>query len=100
MHRRTGACRTTIVEYDFVDGPQAAKLKDKKYREGMYECVIKAICRHEGVQYKPPYVPKPQPEPSKGIYKVQVGAFAVKDNAERLAAELKAKGYSTYIVHE
>ena len=32
MHRETGSCRTTILEYDFVDGLNADKLKDKKYK--------------------------------------------------------------------
>lgn len=32
------------------------------------------------------------------MYKVQLGAFKSKANAEALAAELKAKGYQTYIV--
>lgn len=32
------------------------------------------------------------------LYRVQVGAFREKANAERLANELKQKGYSTYIV--
>lgn len=54
MHRLTGGCRTTILEYDFVDGPQSEKIKDKKYREGMYECVVRAICREEGVHYRGP----------------------------------------------
>lgn len=31
------------------------------------------------------------------LYCVQMGAFSVKSNAEKLAAELKAKGYDTYI---
>lgn len=31
------------------------------------------------------------------VYKVQLGAFGNKDNAERLAQELKAKGYQAYI---
>lgn len=53
MHRRTGACETTIIEYDFVNGPQSEKIKDQKYREGMYECVVRAVCRDEGVAYKP-----------------------------------------------
>ncbi|MEH7223243.1 N-acetylmuramoyl-L-alanine amidase [Bacillus sp. JJ1566] len=52
MHRLTGACRTTILEYEFVDGPQSEKIKDKTYREGMYECVVRAICREEGVSYR------------------------------------------------
>lgn len=32
------------------------------------------------------------------LYKVQVGAFAVKENAEKLLAELKAKGFGGFIV--
>lgn len=31
------------------------------------------------------------------LYRVQIGAFANKENAERLAKELKAKGYPVYI---
>lgn len=34
---------------------------------------------------------------TKKLYRVQVGAFSSKANAERLAKELKAKGYSTII---
>lgn len=33
----------------------------------------------------------------KTIYRVQVGAFTVKENAEKLAAELRSKGYDTII---
>ncbi len=50
----------------------------------------------------------PIPEPEKpvegntggnaGLYKVQTGAFAVKGNADALAAKLKAAGFDTYIV--
>jgi N-acetylmuramoyl-L-alanine amidase CwlA len=32
------------------------------------------------------------------VYRVQVGAFGIKDNAERLVKELKAKGYEPIIV--
>ncbi|CAM3670185.1 hypothetical protein [Mesobacillus zeae] len=43
----------TIVDFDFVDGPNAAKLKGKAYREDMYECVVRAACRREGARYFP-----------------------------------------------
>lgn len=33
------------------------------------------------------------------LYKVQVGAFSTKSNAEKLAKKLKAKGYETVIVY-
>ena len=39
-----------------------------------------------------------QPTETKKLYRVQVGAFAVKANAERLQTELKSKGYDAIIV--
>lgn len=41
--------------------------------------------------------PAPQPTPSKKLYRVQVGAFKKKGNADKLAEELKSKGYDVYI---
>lgn len=42
--------------------------------------------------------PEPEPTPPKSLYHVQVGAFGVKENADKLAAELKAKGYPVFVV--
>lgn len=39
-----------------------------------------------------------QPDTGKVLYRVQTGAFSVKTNADKLAAELKGKGFDTYIV--
>jgi len=36
----------------------------------------------------------------KVLYKVQVGAFAKRENAERLVKELKEKGYNPFIIRE
>lgn len=41
---------------------------------------------------------QPSPTPSNKIYKVQVGAFTIKENAEKLKKELEAKGYDPIIV--
>ena len=38
------------------------------------------------------------PKGTSPLYRVQLGAFSKKENADKLAAELKAKGYQTYIV--
>lgn len=38
-----------------------------------------------------------KPEESGKLYRVQVGAFSVKENAEKMASELKSKGYSVII---
>lgn len=49
---------------------------------------------------KPEPEPEPEPEPTpvKSLYHVQVGAFGVKENADKLAAELKALGYPVFVV--
>lgn len=91
MHRETGNCRVTIVEYDFVDGSQSEKIKNKEYRIGMYECVIKAICKRHNIEYK-------NNTNSNKIYRVQVGAFSIRENAEKLVKELELKGYNPFII--
>jgi N-acetylmuramoyl-L-alanine amidase len=76
MHRETGNCRVTIIEYDFVDGRNSIKLKKKSYREGMYECVVKAVCREEGVKYVAPgekEQPKKESKPSSKVHVVKSG---------------------------
>lgn len=98
MHRNTGNCKVSIVEYDFVDGPQSEKIKDKKYREGMYECVVKAICKLEGKTYKP--VGSTDAKPSGKLYRVQVGAFSEKANANKLVETLKKQGHKPFITFD
>lgn len=45
--------------------------------------------------------PSPDPEPEmRTLYCVQVGAFAVKENAEKLLLSLKADGYDAFIVEK
>ena len=84
-------CPAVIVEGFFVDSQKdasdfdtAAKLKKLA---GAYAA---AIIDHLGVDTD-------RVDDGK-LYRVQVGAFSQKANAEKLAAELKAKGYQTYIV--
>lgn len=56
--------------------------------------IAKGICAADGKSFADSETTE------KELYKVQVGAFSVKENADKLAAELKAKGYDTYIVKE
>lgn len=63
--------------------------------ELMAEDTVKAICEMFGVQYKQEEEPKPE---SNKLYRVQVGAFAVKENAENYVKKLKADGYDAFIV--
>lgn len=93
MHRETGTTRTTIVEYDFVDGRNHDNIKNKKYREGMYECVVKAICKDEKVKY---VIPEKENNDNT-FYRVVTGSFKDRANAEGRMRELKKAGFESFI---
>lgn len=57
----------------------------------------KAILRYLGIAYKSQSSSNGSGSSSGALYRVQVGAFGNEKNAEKLAAELKAKGYSVVI---
>lgn len=112
MHRRTGAVKTNIVEYAFIDNEADYKHFEANWKN-YAEAVIRAFCTHIGHPYKTPVVSKPKPvqkpapkpvqKPSATagkLYKVQVGAFSERKNADDLAAELKSKGYPVTIAIE
>lgn len=88
-----------LTENGFIDNrSDASKLKQSSYIERIARGHVNGLARALGIKKKP--APKPSaPEPSGKLYRVQVGAFADKKNAERLAAELKKKGYQTYITN-
>ena len=58
------------------------------------EAIAKGICNYFGVKY---VAPKSEPETDK-IYRVQVGAYKVKANAEAMKKKLEADGYEAFIV--
>jgi N-acetylmuramoyl-L-alanine amidase len=62
--------------------------------DGFYGPVTKAKLENA---VKPKPIPKPTP-PKGTLYTVQVGVFRDKENAERLAKELKSIGYPVYII--
>lgn len=95
MHRRTGSVSTTIIEYEFVDGDNAEKIKSKAYREGMYECVVRAVCRQEKVTYKPlknlsELKLDKTPEKSPNTYRL---AKFIDTQSQELISDLKKEGY-------
>ena len=70
----------------------------------MAETTAKAICDMFGVAFVDPYAkpdepdPEPTPEPDGDVwYRVQVGAFREKANADRLCAELQENGYAAFV---
>ena len=70
----------------------------------MAEATAKAICDMFGAAFVDPYAkpaepaPAPTPAPDGDVwYRVQVGAFREKANADRLCAELQGKGYAAFV---
>ncbi|PKR78381.1 hypothetical protein CEY16_01085 [Halalkalibacillus sediminis] len=93
MHRETGACRVTIVEYDFLDGPNRNKLKSESYRKGMYECVVRAVVREEKGSFNIPYVE----ENVDTFYRVITGSFREQKHAQKRIDQLKKVGFDSFI---
>lgn len=90
---------TAYVEVDFHDNPVAAKWIVEHTTEAG-ETIARGICDYFGVTFVEPEVPKPaQPEQSaeQKLYRVQVGAFANRDNAEKMVQRLKAAGFDAFI---
>ncbi|OAT81121.1 N-acetylmuramoyl-L-alanine amidase [Desulfotomaculum copahuensis] len=95
-----------LTELAFISNLEEERLlASAAYQEKCAMAIAKGIGKVIGVDIAEQ---APQPEPLQApaadannvIYKVQVGAFAQRENAERLAAELRSKGYNTYIVSE
>ena len=88
---------TAYIEVDFHSVPSVAKWIIEHTTE-IGEKIAEGICHYFGVAYKTSVAPKPTT--SDKLYKVQVGAFRVKANAEAMLAKLKAAGFDGYIKQE
>lgn len=64
------------------------------------EAIAKGICNYYGVTYKAPVTQttKPASTAKKTVYRVQVGSYSVKANADALADMLKKQGYQPIVV--
>lgn len=82
------------LEIAFHDNVREAQWLDEHSSDIGY-AIAKAVADYYG--YKIPDEDESENVSRETLYKVQVGAFANKDNAEKLAAELAKKGYNTYI---
>lgn len=90
----------TIIEHSFHTNIRSTNwLLNDNNLQNLAEVEAATIADYYGlakIVIKPPV--EPIPVDPKILYRVQTGAFGVKANADRLAAELKSKGFSTYIV--
>lgn len=102
---------TAYIEVDFHDVASVAKWIIE-HTEDIAEAICKGVCDYFGYTYVAPKTEtvteettgetaKTETEAAPDVlYHVQVGAFAVKDNAEALAAKLEEDGYAAYIKTE
>lgn len=81
-----------LVENGFHDNPQdEAWLKSNQNLRALAKVQADIICSILGVKIQPP-------SDGEALYRVQVGAFKNKANADRMYHRLKAAGYDTYMV--
>ena len=91
---RVPAAPTAYIECEFHDTVEGAKwIVENTVLIG--ETIAKGICDYFGVAFKEPEQPKPPA--GDGLYRVQVGAFSVRENAEKMLARLKAAGFDGFI---
>lgn len=83
----------TLLELGFMDSKKDVPvILSDDYARKCASAIAEVIIQRGGLTKK-----ASQPE---AVYRVQVGAFRNQENAERLAAELKAKGYQVYITRK
>ena len=82
---------TVYIEIDFHDVDEVA-LWIINHKEDIAEAIAHGICDYFGVTYKAPATAQDKPQESK-LYRVQIGAYSVKANAEAQLAKAKAAGF-------
>jgi N-acetylmuramoyl-L-alanine amidase len=85
-----------IVEVDFHDNPAGAHWIEANIRN-IAIAIVKGVCEYLGKPFREAVEPTP-PVQSGKTYKVQVGSFSVKSNADRMCNDLKSKGYEAYVI--
>lgn len=88
------AAPTVYCECEFHDVPSVAKWIIEHIND-IAEAICKGVCEYFGVTYKAPSAPKPAE--SGTLYRVQVGAYSVKANAEAKLKEVQKYFPDAYI---
>lgn len=83
-------------EHVFHDNPEDAQWFHE-HMEDVARSAAKGLCEWFGIEYKEP--PKKE-EPSTTIYRVQVGAFRSKENAQAYLEKVQAAGFPNAYIKE
>lgn len=85
-----------LVEHAFMTNKnEAALLKSDSFRKLCAQAHVKSLVSYFNLKKK---IIKQTIHQTNKLYRVQVGAFKIKGNAEKLVEELKSKGYDSFIV--
>ena len=89
---RETSCPAVIVECAFVDNARDLEiLASESKRKTMGEAIAKGILKTIGIAY----------QGERGtLYRVQVGAYLLRSNAEAMQKKIKAVGFDAFIVKE
>lgn len=88
-----------LVECGFMSHKEEASLmKQESYQKKCAKAIADGLAKTYKLKKKEET--KKKVHSSSSLYKVQVGAFSSKENAEALAKKLEKDGYNTYIVEE
>ncbi|MBQ6630523.1 MAG: N-acetylmuramoyl-L-alanine amidase [Romboutsia sp.] len=86
---------SVLVEYAFYSNLDDLKIL-KNNRSELVEATVKSICSYFGIEYK-----KEITTNTNKLYKVCVGAYKDKDNANKILKEAKEKGFKdSYIIYQ
>ena len=86
---------SVLLEYAFYSNLDDLKIL-KNNRSELVEATVKSICQYFGVEYK-----KEITINTNKLYKVCIGAYKDKDNANKILKEAKSKGFKdSYIIYE
>lgn len=84
-----------LLELGFMDSSvDVPVILTEKFADQCAAAIVKVLVKRGGLKEKA----VEQPEPSRKIYRVQVGAFLNKQYAEDMLKKLKAAGYDAFIV--
>ena len=82
-----------LIEIGFIDNSKDNKLFDSNF-EKIVKALSKAILGEVGIKYKEPNILSA----SQTLYRVMVGSYSKKENAERQVEKLKALGFDAFIM--
>lgn len=98
---RQTTCPAVLAECAFIDNKADIALLDTlAERQKMGVAIAKGILKTLGIAYKAPVAASTGSATKSVTYKVQVGAYSIKANAEAIVKKLKSAGYDAIIIAE